>query len=122
MAAVRTCLCSGEKLEDAVDRAVEKCICEGILKEFLSKHRAEVQDMILTEYNEQRHMELERKEAKAEGKAEDIVLLLSDLGEVPEYLSSKIKAEKESAILSSWLRLAARAQSIEEFVEKSAGI
>lgn len=90
--------------------------------------------MILTEYNEQRHMELERKEAKAEGKAEgraegraegkaeDIVLLLSDLGEVPEYLSSKIKAEKESAILSSWLRLAARAQSIEEFVEKSAGI
>lgn len=40
---------------DAVDAAVEDCIARGMLREFLLKHRAEVKDMLLTEYNQERH-------------------------------------------------------------------
>ena len=39
----------------AIDRAVEHCIEAGILKDFLILHRAEVKDVILTEYDEKRH-------------------------------------------------------------------
>ena len=39
----------------AIDRAVEYCIEAGILKDFLFLHRAEVKDVILTEYDEKRH-------------------------------------------------------------------
>lgn len=50
----------------AVDCAVEKCIREGILEEFLKKHRAEVKEMILTEFNE----ELYSRSLKEEGREE----------------------------------------------------
>ena len=137
VASVRGYLGSGEELVDAINDAVEKCIREGVLVEFLSKHRAEVQNLILTEYNEQKQMELAqraaREEGKAEGiaagmeagmaagKAEDVLLLLSDMGEVPEYLRKKIAEEKDGLVLTGWLRLAARVQSIEEFVEQNKG-
>ena len=39
----------------AIDQAVEHCIGTGILKDFLILHRAEVKDVILTEYDEKRH-------------------------------------------------------------------
>lgn len=39
-------------IEQAAAKTVEECIREGILSEFLTKHRAEVLDLILTEYDE----------------------------------------------------------------------
>jgi hypothetical protein len=39
-------------VEKAIDRAVEECIKEGVLADFLIGHRAEVKDVCLTEYNE----------------------------------------------------------------------
>lgn len=39
--------------EEAVKRAVEESIKQGILAEILRKNRSEVIDMILTEYNEE---------------------------------------------------------------------
>ena len=35
-----------EDLKQAIDRAVTECISEGILKDFLIKHRAEVIDSV----------------------------------------------------------------------------
>ena len=40
-------------LEDAVNRAVEECIREGILKEFLRKNRAEVVVVSIFEYDKE---------------------------------------------------------------------
>jgi hypothetical protein len=40
-------------IEKAIDRAVEECINEGVLADFLIAHRAEVKDVCLTEYNEE---------------------------------------------------------------------
>ena len=40
----------GMDINEAVDLAVQECINEGILREYLLKHREEATDMILTEY------------------------------------------------------------------------
>lgn len=40
------------ELSVAVDKAIDDCINDGILAEFLVSHRAEVRDMCITEYNE----------------------------------------------------------------------
>lgn len=52
---------------EAVDRAIEESIGKGVLAEFLRKSRDEVRDMILTEYNEQKHIENEKKWSYEEG-------------------------------------------------------
>ena len=50
-----------------MDRAVEECIAEGILADFLKKERGEVKDVILTEYNAERHIKNEKKLSYEEG-------------------------------------------------------
>ena len=53
---------------------------------------------------------------KAEGKAEAILELLGELGEVPEELEEAIIKEKDSVTLSTWLKLSVKVKSIEEFI------
>ena len=55
---------------------------------------------------------------RLEGKAEDILDFLSDLGFIPEDLKNEIFAEQDLEKLKKWLKLAARSRSIEEFREK----
>ena len=47
--------------EEAVDMAVRESIKKGILADFLKKHRAEVKDVILTEYDQEAHIRNEKK-------------------------------------------------------------
>lgn len=42
----------GMSVEDSIDNAVTRCIIDGIMVDFLEKHRAEVMDVCITEYNE----------------------------------------------------------------------
>ena len=51
-------------IEEAIDKAVNECIEEGILREILISHQAEVKDMILTEYDEEKMKQLFRKECE----------------------------------------------------------
>ena len=72
----------------------------------------------------------ERAEGKAEGKAEGIaegkteavlemlLELMNDLGEIPDELRNRITSEKDLETLKKWLRLAARSESLDEFLEK----
>ena len=57
-------------LEAAVERAVDDMPEDFIIKEFIVANRAEVKVMLLTEYNEEKVLKMERKEGWAEGKAE----------------------------------------------------
>lgn len=50
--------------------------------------------------------------------AQNIVALLAELGSVPEELRECIAAEKREDTLAAWLKLAARADSIEELQSK----
>lgn len=60
----------------------------------------------------------ERAEGKLEGKIESILELLEELGEIPEELRSRIMGEKDLETLKKWFKLAAKADSMEEFLEK----
>ena len=60
------------ELAEAVERAIEECIKEGILKEFLEKNRAEAKNMSIFEYDQEKHMRQEREEAWEEGNREGL--------------------------------------------------
>ena len=113
-------------VEEAVDRAVKECIKEGILREFLLHNRKEAVEMSIFEYNEEAVFEVVRKdeyekglqEGIIAGKAGDILELLEDVGAVPEEVREKISHETNLEILKRWHKQAAKAESIDAFVEK----
>lgn len=55
---------------------------------------------------------------KAEGKADAVLELLSEIGEVSEELRILIYGETDLNRLTRWVKLAARSGSLEEFAEK----
>ena len=55
---------------------------------------------------------------EALGKAESIVTLLKDLGDVSEKLQRNIMEQNDTEILNRWLRYAARAETIRDFEQK----
>ena len=55
------------EISEAVNRAVDECIAEGVLADFLSEHRAEAVAMSIYEYDEEKHMKAEREEHYALG-------------------------------------------------------
>lgn len=113
---------AGMNVTEAANMAIAECIREGILADFLSKHRGEVCRMILTVYDEERHYRSEKKisyeTGKLEGKAESLLIILEELGDVPQELKKKILEEKDSNVLNFWMRVAVRAKSVNEFVER----
>ena len=54
----------------AVERAVDECISEGILADFLSEHRAEAIAMSIYEYDQEKHIRQEREDAWEDGRIE----------------------------------------------------
>ena len=48
-------------LSEAVELAVDTCIRQGILRDFLKKNRAEAIEMSIFEYDEEKHMQSERE-------------------------------------------------------------
>ncbi|MDY5905409.1 MAG: hypothetical protein SPJ45_00810, partial [Anaerovoracaceae bacterium] len=63
---------SAAEMEKAVDRAVNECIKEGVLFDFLTAHKAEVKGMILTDYDEEKTMEMFKREYRQDGYSEGI--------------------------------------------------
>lgn len=57
-------------LSEAVEKAVDDCIRNGILNEFLSRNRAEAIEVSIFEYDEEKHMRSERKEWREIGREE----------------------------------------------------
>ena len=57
----------GKQLTKAVREAIDTCIQQGILKDYLIKHEAEVTAMILTEYNEKLREKTLHEEGLEEG-------------------------------------------------------
>lgn len=58
-----------DTLEAAIDKTLEQMPQSFLIKPFLEEHRAEVKNMLLTEYNEAETMELFKRDYLAEGMA-----------------------------------------------------
>ena len=59
-----------------------------------------------------------REEGFSAGKADAILELLEDIGTIPEEIRKKVCNEKDIKILNGWLKQAAKAESIDEFISK----
>lgn len=57
----------GQPFREAVERAVDECIKGGILKEFLSKNRAEAIEVCIFEFDEEKYIASEREDAYKNG-------------------------------------------------------
>lgn len=60
-----------------------------------------------------------RAEGITEGKIDDIFAFLSDLGDIPSSLREQVTAQKDEAVLRAWVKLAAKAESIQDFVQRA---
>ena len=112
---------------EAVERAVTECIRNDILADFLSAQRAEVIAMSIFEYNEEEEMKkiradefsVGRENGKAEGKAEFVIELLENLGEIPDSLRERILSESDLSLLKKWFSEAVKAKTVGEFMEQA---
>lgn len=64
MAMIRDNQCQGKK--DAYKIAIQECISQGILKEYLQRKGSEVCNMLIADYNYELDMEVQREEAREE--------------------------------------------------------
>ena len=55
-------------IETAAERTIEECVRENVLREFLEKHRSEVIKVSIFEYDQEKHLRQERKQAWEEGR------------------------------------------------------
>ena len=66
-------------------------------------------------YDVQETRRISREEGKAEGARELILEFLGELGTVSDKLKSRIIAEQDLEVLKTWAKLAAKAESLEQF-------
>ena len=108
-----------ESETDFEDDFVEKL--QNTIRRIKSNREMEERFMIFEEM-----LRDERAEGKAEGIAEGkaeavlemLLALMSNLGEIPDELRNRITSEKDLETLKKWHRLAARSESLDEFLEK----
>ena len=99
------------KLEDAVERAINECIKEGILADFLSRNRAEAMKMSIYEYDEERHMRQMREEGFEDGFDEGKIA-----GCIETYQS--ISASKEAVMEKIMQRYALSREQAQVMMQK----
>lgn len=118
---------SALRAENAIELAVKECVEKNILREYLNRKGSQVRNMLIAEYDYEMDIEVQREEAWEDGnaagmtagittgKAMSILEILSELGTIPEKLHTKIMSEKNINILTEWIKLAAKSDTIEEF-------
>ncbi len=67
VATMRTNMDAGMSAEEAASATVDKCIEEGILRDILIKHKAEVTGMLFTEFDQEQYDNNRRKEGYEDG-------------------------------------------------------
>ena len=96
------------ELADAVERAIRECIAEGVLKDFLEKHRAEAKEMSIFEYDQEKHMRQEREEAWADGHSAGII----------EGMAKGIARGEEQALITLIRKKLAKGKSTSAIAEE----
>ena len=69
---------NGIPLEPAADAAVQECIRDGILQDFLIKHRSEVVGMLLEEFDMDEYIKMERRDSYADGHEDGLAMGLAE--------------------------------------------
>ena len=72
---------------ETVDSAIDYCIGNGILKDFLTNNRNEVRSMSLFEFDAEEHEKVIKQIAYEDGRAE-LILSMFNSGKTPEQISN----------------------------------
>lgn len=126
----------GLRLGKAMDQAIEDCIHLDILREFLLKHRGEVKQMILREYNRERHEQTLREEGRRQEREESVRILQKERekhlqavrqmllqilqlkGMAMGHVAGWIQREDDPDVLQLWASFAADSDSVEILEKK----
>ena len=91
---------AGMPLEQAVETAIEYCIRHDILKDFLLKQRAEVVKMSIFEYDEEREMELIRRDEREIGAQKERQKAEQELKKERQRAQAEMDKNRENTIRS----------------------
>lgn len=86
-------------LRGAIECAIDQCIEENVLKDFLTEHRSEVVKMMQLDYTFERQLELEREESYTKGREEgqqilaDVLMRLQNGETAEELIANGIDAK-----------------------------
>lgn len=113
-------------LDEALKRAISECIDEDVLSEFFIEYGDEVRKVTVLDFTFEKRLELadyngEKRGieiGEKRGTVNSILTLLGTIGEVPNDVCDKLLSEDDNAKLMSWLKLAAKADSVEEFMKE----
>lgn len=100
--------------EEAVEQAVDYCIRNDILAEFLSKNRAEAVAVSIFEYNEEQHLKSEREEWLEKGIEQGIEQGIKSLIET----SMELGSTKQETVERVMKKLQVSREKAEESIEK----
>ncbi len=84
-------------IEAAVDRAIDECIRENILKEFLERNRAEAKAMSIYEYDQEEHIRMEREDAYEDGRKD------GDKARLISQVQKKLAKQKSVKVIADEL-------------------
>ena len=82
-------------LKEAIDEASVYCMKHDIMKDYLIKHRNEVRDVLLTEFNANKQREMDRRDAREEGR----------IGERIDFVIKKVKKGQNLEEISNALEI-----------------
>lgn len=63
-----------------------------------------------------------RQKGESKGRINSILQLLEETEPVPEKLKEEILSEEDEETLKEWLRLAAQAESVEDFIKRKRNV
>ena len=105
----------GLSLQEALQKAIDCCIERDILKDVLIRERAEVQHMILTEYNEKKHMKTLYAQGREAGREEAEEEIKRERQRAEEAESRAEEAESRAEIAEKeMIRLREELQKMKE--------
>lgn len=84
----------------------------------IKQNRRMEERYMLTELLLQDERRAGREEGRIEDRKESILEILSEIGEVPEGMNKKIMGEQDMILLKAWTKLAAKVESIEQFIDE----
>lgn len=87
-------------LKESINQAIDICIQENVLSDILSKHRAEVTTMLLSEYDEAAHIANEKRWSFEDGEQRGIII-----GEIKAYKKMGVSRQETRDMISSGTRL-----------------
>ena len=88
-------------IEAAAEYTIEECIREDVLREFLTKHRAEVKTVSIFEYDQEKHIRQEREQAWEEGR--ETGLAEGEKNKLKELIQKKLQKGKTPAQIADEL-------------------